>query len=235
MPSRIFLIRNGETEWSLKQQHTGSIEIPLTPNGEKQVQNTAAQFVGDGVDSNKLIQRCRIGRVYCSPRFRARQTLALLNLGANAEDEPAHADPGIIITDLRREWDYGVYEGLTPSAVREIRTLKGLDQIRSWNIWKDGCEGGESPQEVSARLDRLISEIQQFLGSQSYDVRGGEPRDVDIVCVAHGHILSALALRWAEQPLENGMRLLTETAGVGTLCYDHDSVDEPAVMLGARP
>lgn len=74
-----------------------------------------------------------------------------------------------------------------------------------------------SPYEVSARLDRLILEIRQFLCSQSYGVRGGENRDIDIVCVAHGHILSALALRWAEQPLEHGMRLLIDTAGVGTL------------------
>ncbi|GLA56259.1 hypothetical protein AnigIFM63604_006365 [Aspergillus niger] len=143
MPSRIFLIRHGETEWSLNQQHTGSTEIPLTPNGEKQVQRTAAQFVGDGADSGKLIQRGRIGRIYCSPRVRARRTLELLNLGVSAEDEPSPADPDVIVTDLLREWDYGVYEGLTIGAVREMRELKGLDRDRPWNIWKDGCEGGE--------------------------------------------------------------------------------------------
>ncbi|KAB8221891.1 hypothetical protein BDV33DRAFT_201890 [Aspergillus novoparasiticus] len=75
-----------------------------------------------------------------------RQTLALLNLGVSVEDEPAPADPNVIITDLLREWDYGGYEGLTASAAREIRQLKGLDQMRWWNIRKDGCEG--SPLEV---------------------------------------------------------------------------------------
>lgn len=80
---------------------------------------------------------------YCSPRVRARRTLELLDLGVSAEDEPSPADPDVIVTDLLREWDYGIYEGLTIGAVREMRELKGLDRDRPWNIWKDGCEGGE--------------------------------------------------------------------------------------------
>ncbi|KAJ5190219.1 histidine phosphatase superfamily [Penicillium cinerascens] len=143
MSSRIYLIRHGETEWSLNQQHTGSTEVLLTSNGEKQAQRTAETFVGDG----KLIQPKRIKRIFCSPRKRARQTLRLLGLGD--EDElsvsglTSSETPSVKITELLREWDYGNYEGLTIEEVRKLRRSRNLDEVRPWNIWRDGCEGGE--------------------------------------------------------------------------------------------
>ncbi|GAD94021.1 predicted protein [Paecilomyces variotii No. 5] len=228
MASRVFLIRHGETEWSRDQRHTGATDVPLIESGKEEVKATANTLVGQ----DKLIQPKHISRVYCSPRVRARQTLDLLGLGIDSENiSSITPHPSLCITEKLREWDYGDYEGLDIAEVRKLRSLRGLDKYRPWNIWRDGCEGGESPSDVSSRLDELIEEIKRYTSGPGQT--GGKERAPDIVCIAHGHILSALALRWAEQPLSHGMRLLVQTAGVGILCFEHDELNEPAVMLGA--
>ncbi|KAJ9302319.1 hypothetical protein DTO271G3_1185 [Paecilomyces variotii] len=248
MTSRVFLIRHGETEWSKGGKHTGSSDIPLSHEGEKQVEEARAAFVGEG----KLINPQDIGRIYCSPKGRARRTAELLHLGLHSHHHfkerdsfsvstssaPSSNSTIIEITPWLQEWDYGEYEGLTIDQVHELRKEKGLDNGKRWNIWRDGCEGGESPEQVSNRLDNLVREMRIEIERNNKPTAANTPpsqKPKNIVCVAHGHILAALALRWAEQPLKNGMRMLIETAGVAVLGYEHDNLNEPAITLGRGP
>jgi broad specificity phosphatase PhoE len=127
VPSRVYLIRHGETAWSLSGQHTGRTDIPLTEQGEK--------------DAYKLAERLhvvRLSHMFASPLRRARRTCDLAGLGEVAEIEP----------DLV-EWDYGDYEGQRPEDIRKGRP--------EWNIFRDGCPRGEPAAEVSERADRLIA------------------------------------------------------------------------------
>lgn len=133
------------------------------------------------------------------------------------------------ITEDIREWDYGSYEGITSPEIRALRTSQGLDP--NWDIWRDGCPGGESPKQIEERLDRLIHEIREkFHGPVMRGERKGECGDVLIV--AHGHILRAFAMRWIGKGLCDGPTFLLEAGGVGTLSYEHSSIEEPAILLG---
>ena len=126
MLSNLYLMRHGETAWSLSGQHTGRTDIPLTEQGEQ--------------DARKLAERLRavkFSRVFTSPLQRARRTCELAGLGDLAEIEP----------DLA-EWDYGEYEGLRPADIRKARP--------EWNVFRDGCPRGETPAQVSDRADRVI-------------------------------------------------------------------------------
>ncbi|KAL2217645.1 phosphoglycerate mutase family protein [Thermoascus aurantiacus ATCC 26904] len=247
MSARIFLVRHGETEWSRGGKHTSTSEVPLSKEGEKQVEKAREAFVGEG----KLINPFDICRIYSSPRNRAKRTVELLHLGVHAHhhfkdrttdtEETTKAptntsETTVEVTPWLQEWDYGDYEGLTIGEVHRLRKDRGLDKGRNWNIWLDGCEGGESPQQVSDRLDHLIAELKTQIGRVCSERPGGQniPQPRNIVCVAHGHILAALALRWAQQPLKNGMRLLMDTAGVAVLGFEHDDLNEPAIVLGRK-
>jgi broad specificity phosphatase PhoE len=130
-PGEVFLIRHGETEWSLSGQHTGSTDIPLTDHGE-----AAARLLAPVLADRDF------SLVLCSPLQRARRTCELAGLGGQAS----------IDSDLA-EWNYGSYEGLTPAAIRE--------QHPGWLVFRDGCPEGESPAEVGERVDRVISRIRQ--------------------------------------------------------------------------
>ncbi|KAL9614272.1 MAG: hypothetical protein Q9167_001228 [Letrouitia subvulpina] len=120
--------------------------------------------------------------------------------------------PGKLI-DLARvardiaEWDYGDYEGLVVREIRARRKEKELDQEREWDIWKDGCEGGESAQQVTARLDRLVAQIREI---QAPYMNGEKP--VDVVLVAHGLILRAFVKRWLKYPLDNPLPMMLSPA-----------------------
>ncbi|HEY4932095.1 MAG TPA: histidine phosphatase family protein, partial [Terriglobales bacterium] len=119
--SRLYLVRHGETAWSLSGQHTGRTDIPLNEKGEQ--------------DARKLAERLRavrFSRVFTSPLQRARRTCELAGLGDVAEIEP----------DLV-EWDYGDYEGQFSIDTRKRRP--------DWNLYRDGGPGGESPAQVSER------------------------------------------------------------------------------------
>ena len=130
-PGEVFLIRHGETEWSLSGQHTGSTDIPLTDHGE-----AAARLLAPVLADRDF------SLVLCSPLQRARRTCELAGLGGQAS----------IDSDLA-EWNYGSYEGLTPAAIRE--------QHPGWLVFRDGCPDGESPAEVGERVDRVISRVRQ--------------------------------------------------------------------------
>ena len=135
MLQRLYLVRHGETAWSLSGQHTGRTDIPLTEQGEQ--------------DARKLAERLhavRFSRVFTSPLQRARRTCELTGLNEVAEIEP----------DLA-EWDYGDYEGQRPVDIRKGRP--------DWNLFRDGCPRGESPAQVSERADRLIARLRTLEGN----------------------------------------------------------------------
>ncbi|USP81258.1 hypothetical protein yc1106_08532 [Curvularia clavata] len=232
---RVFIIRHGETEWSLNGRHTGVSDIPLTQNGEKRVRATGKALVGD----DRLIVPSNLAHIYVSPRTRAQKTLELLNLGCkdrypwsqSQDDTTATPDirthAKIEITEAVREWDYGAYEGRVTKEIRQDREARGLGS--DWDIWRDGCEGGESPEDVTSRLDAFIHELREKWHRGRFG-KDGKPNDVLIV--AHGHILRALAARWVGKRLEENPSLILEAGGVGTLSYEHHNIDEPAILLG---
>ncbi|GAB1312286.1 Sedoheptulose 1,7-bisphosphatase [Madurella fahalii] len=233
---RVFIVRHGETEWSLNGRHTGTTDIPLTANGEKRVTATGKALVGN----DRLIVPRKLARIYVSPRRRAQRTLELLNLVAKdqlpweAHGEPACEGPAcearIEVTEDIREWDYGNYEGITTPQIRELRKQQGLDP--NWDIWRDGCPGGESPADITERLDRLIKDIRDKWQAPVLSKPKGEAGNGDVLIVAHGHILRAFAQRWAGKSLVDGPTFLLEAGGVGTLSYEHHNINEPAILLG---
>lgn len=229
---RVFIIRHGETEWSLNGRHTGTSDIPLTANGEKRIIATGKALVGN----DRLIVPRNLAHIYVSPRTRAKRTLELLNLGcrdaypwssSSSSDPNPRTNASIQVTNAIREWDYGAYEGKTSPQIRQARREQGLNA--DWDIWRDGCEGGEMPGDVEARLDGLIAEIRERFHRGRFGP-DGQPNDVLIV--AHGHVLRAFAARWVGKPLRDNPSLILEAGGVGTLSYEHHSVDEPAILLG---
>jgi len=131
-----------------------------------------------------------------SPRTRARRTYELL---FDATATQNFTDKSEITEDIR-EWEYGAYEGLLTAQIRARRKEQGLDTERPWNIWDDGCEGGESATEVASRLDRVIAKIKEIQGPYMHGEKG-----VDVILIAHGHILRAFAKRWIGFTL--GMKL----------------------------
>ncbi|MCJ1326498.1 hypothetical protein MMC10_003162 [Thelotrema lepadinum] len=229
---RVFIIRHGETEWSLNGRHTGTSDIPLTANGEKRIRATGHALVGD----DRLIVPNKIAHIYVSPRKRAQRTLELLHLGChdrlpwntevNDSIKDSIGNAEVQITEDIREWDYGAYEGLTSATIRKQRAEKGEG---SWDIWQDGCPDGESPEQISQRLDRFIADIRSKYHEPALQGKSDRP---DVLIVAHGHILRAFAMRWIGRKLETGVSLILEAGGVGTLSYEHQKINEPAILLG---
>lgn len=175
---QIYLVRHGETEWSLSGQHTGITDIPLTENGRK----VAKLF-------EPLAAKVKFGLVLTSPLQRARTTCELAGLGKQAKIDP----------DLM-EWNYGEYEGITTEKIQE--------KSPGWMLFRDGCPGGETPEQVGARVDRLIAKIRATEGN--------------IVLFAHGHILRVLAARWIGFPVIAGSHFLLDTATLCVLSYYRD-------------
>ncbi|KAK9449125.1 histidine phosphatase superfamily [Limtongia smithiae] len=222
---RTFIARHGETEWSLSGQHTSYTDLPLTVNGERRVAATGRALVG----KDRLIDPSKLLRVYISPRLRARRTFELL-MGADACGKER-----VVIDDRVQEWNYGQYEGLLTRQIRALRTERGLDwpadeatgrSAKVWSIWEDGCEGGESPKQVTDRLDDVIHEIQELQREHHTDERK------DVLVIAHGHILRSFAMRWVNKSISTNPALLLEAGAIGVLSYEHNNIDEPAILLG---
>ncbi|EPS39802.1 hypothetical protein H072_6395 [Dactylellina haptotyla CBS 200.50] len=231
---RVFLARHGETEWTKTGQYTGSTDIELTEHGIKQVLSTGSQLVGPG----KLIDPVRIAHVWVSPRIRARKTFDLLfrdntNTNAKYPADSANGNGGqflegkVTVTEDIAEWDYGDYEGLLVGEIRAQRKKNGLDQETAWNIWRDGCEGGESAEQITQRLDRLISQIREI---QQPCMNGQGPGDV--VLVAHGLILRAFMKRWLGYSVDNPLPVMFSPGGIGMLSYKNRDIDEPGFYIG---
>jgi len=139
---RAFLIRHGETEWSVSGQHTGTTDIPLTENGR----NVARQL-------EPLLKKAAFSLVLTSPLHRARETCELAGLGAQAEVE----------ANLM-EWNYGEYEGLAPKQIQM--------KAPGWMLFRDGCPGGESPSQVGTRVDQLVARIRSIEGDVALFAHG---------------------------------------------------------------
>lgn len=235
---RVFIIRHGETEWSLNGRHTGSSDIPLTANGEKRIRATGRALVGD----DRLIIPSNLAHIYVSPRKRAQRTLELLNLGCKepmpwSKKHPEEheivgdrTEAKVEVTDTIQEWDYGDYEGVTSKEIQEKRRQAGQGE---WDIWRDGCPGGESPADVTARCDALIADIRKRFHAHAIgQPKGSVEKPYDVLIVAHGHILRAFAGRWINKNIADNPSLILEAGGVGTLSYEHHKLNEPAILLG---
>ncbi|KAK3081070.1 hypothetical protein LTS18_010519 [Coniosporium uncinatum] len=229
---RVFIIRHGETEWSLNGRHTGSSDIPLTSNGEKRIVATGKALVGN----DRLILPQNLAHIYVSPRKRAQRTLELLNLGLESDypwnhhgkqpeaDDSRQTSAKVEVTPAIQEWDYGDYEGVTSSDIHKSNP--------DWDIWRDGCPGGESPADVTRRCDQLIDDIRKRFHGPAIGKPTGEAPPSDVLIVAHGHILRAFAGRWIGRNIAHNPSLILEAGGVGTLSYEHKRLEEPAILLG---
>jgi probable phosphoglycerate mutase len=184
----VYLVRHAETEWSLSGQHTGATDIPLTENG-RAVARRLKPLLAD--ESFAL--------VLSSPLRRARDTCELAGLAERAVIEP----------DLK-EWNYGEYEGLTLKQIRE--------QKPGWMIFRDGCPGGELPEQVGARVDRVIARVRAVPGK--------------VALFAHGHVFRVLVARWMGLAASGGQHFLLDTATLSVLGYYGDS---PAVKRWNAP
>ncbi|KAH8664577.1 histidine phosphatase superfamily [Xylariales sp. PMI_506] len=228
---RVFIIRHGETDWSLASRHMGTTDIPLTANGTKRAIVMGRALVGD----DRLIAPKSIANVYVSPRLRARRTFELLNLECQGSfpwkqhgerTSGLSTEAHVEITNDLQEWDYGDYEVLTNDQINQQRAERGHSE--GWDLWKDGCPGGESPTGVETRVDRLVEKIRN--GYHQPNQLDTSPRN--IVLVAHAHILSAFAIRWTGQQLPTGPSFIVEPGGVGILGYEHGMLTKPAIVLG---
>lgn len=212
---RVFLVRHGETEWSLNGRHTGRSDIPLTSRGEAQIKSQAPVLVGEG----RLIDPKNICTAFISPRIRAQKTFHLLF--AHLPEFPNH-----VTTDEVREWDYGEYEGLLREEI--------LERSPGWTVWKDGCPGGESAVEMQGRVDRIIEKIRAHHREWLEEGKGNR----DVVVVSHGHFSRCFIARWNRFDLKFGSQFNVEAGGIVVLSYNHHSLEEPvlsALNLNAPP
>ncbi len=182
----VYLARHGETEWTVSRKHTGRTDVPLTERGERN-----ARSLGE------RLREMTFAKVLVSPMQRARQTSELAGLGHVADVDP----------DLM-EWDYGEYEGLTTAEIRRQRP--------GWDLFRDGCPGGESVEAVGARADRVIARLRPIEGAT--------------ILFGHSHFFRVLAARWLGLPPGDGRFLMLGTASLSVLGYEH-SRDEPVIRL----
>jgi len=203
---RLFVVRHGETEWSKNGRHTGFTDIPLTAPGEEAVKQIAHRLVGPGL----AIEPENLCNVLVSPRQRAHRTFELLF--DHIENKPKYT-----LTEDVREWTYGDYEGLTSAEIKKIDP--------NWQIWTNGCPGGESVEQMTARVDAVISKVCDY--HREYKEEGTNTRDVLIV--AHGHFSRVLISRWIKFTLRLGTHFNVEPGSVAILSYNHNSLEEPAL------
>ena len=182
----IYLARHGETAWSLTGQHTGLTDLPLTERGESNARRL-----------RERLSELTFARVFTSPLQRARRTCELAGFGSAAE----------IDHDLV-EWDYGEYEGRRTVEIRAERP--------DWQLFRDGCPGGESPDQVGARADRVLSRVRAIRA--------------DVLLFSSGHFLRVFAARWLGLEPSAGRYLLLSTASLSALGYEHN-LAQPVIRL----
>lgn len=175
----LVVVRHGETEWSAAGRHTGSTDIPLTEAGRAGAVALAPRLTGE-----------HYALILCSPLIRARETCELAGFGSVAEP----------CADLV-EWDYGEYDGLTTPQIRKVNP--------DWDLWHDGCPGGETPAQVGARADRVLERVDAVDGAA--------------LAFAHGHLLRILTARWLEMDVDAGARFRLAPVGVGRLGWERET------------
>ena len=185
-PLQLYFVRHGETEWSARGLHTGVTDLPLTAAGTLQASRLAV-FLSD----IKLIG------VFTSPLTRARQTC----------ETAGFANEAIVDADLA-EWDYGEYEGRTTADIHRTRP--------GWDVFKDGCPGGEEPAQIAQRVDRVIARQKGSSGS--------------IALFSHGQFGCALAARWIGLPVSAGRNFALDPTAIGILGTRHDRPETPVIL-----
>jgi len=182
----IYLARHGETTWSLTGQHTGLTDLPLTERGEQNARALGERLVG-----------LSFAKVFTSPLQRAARTCELTGFG----------DVAAVDRDLL-EWNYGQYEGRRTAEIHAERP--------DWQLFRDGCPGGESPDQVGARADRALSRLRAVQG--------------DVLLFSSGHFLRVLAARWLGLEPAAGRFFLLSTASLSALGYEHN-LSQPVIRL----
>jgi broad specificity phosphatase PhoE len=182
----VYLARHGETAWTVSGRHTGLTDLPLTARGERN-----ARALGE------RLSEVSFATVFTSPLARARRTCELAG----------HASGAIVDDDLV-EWNYGAYEGKTTPEIRDERP--------GWDVFRDGCPGGDSAENVGARADRVITRLRAV--------------DGNTLLFAHAHLLRVLAARWLGLDPAAGRYFLLGTAALSILGYEHGP-DEPVIRL----
>jgi len=183
----IYIARHGETAWTVTGQHTGLTDLPLTAQGERNGKALGDRLAG-------LV----FAKVFTSPLQRARRTCELAGFGAVAE----------IDSDLV-EWNYGAYEGRTTAEIRAERP--------EWQLFRDGCPGGESPAQVRARAENVLSRVRTVSGN--------------VLLFSSGHLIRVLAARWIGlEPSVHSMSFLLGTASLSAVGYEHDA-SKPVIRL----
>lgn len=176
---QIVLVRHGETEWSRNGKHTSYSDIPLTLEGERQASSL-----------KKELSDWDFKLVLCSPRARAKRTCELAGLLDRAE-----------ITNDLTEWNYGEYEGITTKEIRKTDP--------TWTVFTSTTPGGESPDQVAERCDRVIARAKSV--------------NEDVVLFAHSHVLRVLIARWLELSPVEGRHFVLQTGTLNILSYEHES------------
>jgi probable phosphoglycerate mutase len=174
----VYLARHGETAWSLSGQHTGLTDLPLTGRGEENARALGGR-----------LSKLKFAEVFTSPLQRARRTCELAGFG-----DAAHVDRNLV------EWDYGQYEGLTTAQIHARRP--------DWQLFRDGCPGGESPEQVAARADAMLDRVR--------------PVNADVLLFSSGHFLRVLAARWLALGALDGRYLMLSTASLSALGYENN-------------
>jgi broad specificity phosphatase PhoE len=183
----VYLARHGETAWSLTGQHTGLTDLPLTERGERN-----ARRLGDRLSG------LTFAKVFTSPLKRALGTCELAGFGGGA----------VVLRDLV-EWDYGAYEGRTSADI--------LKERPDWELFHDGCPGGETPRQVCARADRVVSRLRAEPG--------------DLLVFSSGHFIRVLAARWVGgDPTAPGRKFMLTTASLSAVGYEHN-LQRPVIRL----
>jgi broad specificity phosphatase PhoE len=182
----IYLARHGETEWSISGQHTGLTDLPLTGRGELNARSLGRRLEG-----------LKFTRVFTSPLQRATRTCELAGFAQMAE----------VDNDLV-EWNYGEFEGRTSADI--------FKENPDWQLFRDGCPGGESPAQVGARADRVVNRARAIRG--------------DALIFSSGHFLRVFAARWLGIEPADGRFFTLNTASLSMLGYEH-SLSEPVIRL----
>lgn len=182
----VYLARHGETAWSRTGQHTGLTDLPLTERGECNARKLGERLKGLAFAS-----------VFTSPLQRATRTGELAGFSANFT-----IDPDLV------EWNYGQYEGL--------RTVDIQTQRPDWQLFCDGCPGGETVNDICERADRVVERVRTVEGN--------------VLVFSSGHILRVLATRWLGLEPVVGKYLSLSTASLSALGYDHN-LSEPAIRF----
>jgi broad specificity phosphatase PhoE len=171
----LYLVRHGETAWTRTGQHTGRTDLPLLPEGEEQ-----ARRVGEA------LRGIQFTAAFSSGLGRALRTAELAGLTGPT---------GPTVTPLLREFDYGEYEGITSAEIERRHP--------GWQIYVDGCPGGETPEQVYARARMFFRLVDGLQGA--------------VVAFTHGHFGRALAVAWTDLGIRAAARLVADTASIGVL------------------